>query len=138
MNLALQDRRAAQHGRAAVFLLLAVATVAAVAALLLRFPPQQYGFYPACPVYALLDLQCPGCGATRALAALLNGHLQDAINDNALFVLGVLPGAGVYLSLVGSRLVRGANEIWPVLPKPVLYCSLAVTLGFAILRNLLG
>lgn len=70
--------------------LAAVLAAACGAALLLRFPPERYGFWPACPFYALTGLQCPGCGATRALAALLRGNLVEAARFNAL-ALGMLP-----------------------------------------------
>ncbi len=51
-----------------------VAALLVAVALLLRFPPAQYAFYPQCPIHHSLGLLCPGCGATRALAALLHGH----------------------------------------------------------------
>ena len=54
-----------------------VAVAAASAAyLLLRFPPETSSFYPRCPVFTWLHVYCPGCGGTRALAALLHGRLD--------------------------------------------------------------
>ena len=76
--------------------LAAPALAAAGAALLLRFPPAQYGFYPLCPIHQLTGLLCPGCGATRALAALLHGNLAEAWHQNALILL-LLPAALSYL-----------------------------------------
>jgi hypothetical protein len=52
------------------------------AALLFFFPPAQYHFYPQCPIHQYFHLDCPGCGATRALAALLHGHLLEALRLN--------------------------------------------------------
>jgi hypothetical protein len=43
-------------------------------------------FYPACPIYEHFHLLCPGCGATRALAALLRADLTTAWHMNSLFV----------------------------------------------------
>jgi hypothetical protein len=62
----------------------AFAIVAAALFLLGRFPPALSTGYPRCPIYAHLHLLCPGCGTTRALAALVRGHLVEAIRWNAL------------------------------------------------------
>ena len=61
-------------------------------AMLLLYPPTRFSFYPACPIHEFLGFDCPGCGATRALAALLRGHLAEALHLNPLFVL-LLPAA---------------------------------------------
>jgi hypothetical protein len=64
----------------------------ATAILLIYFPPDKYGFYPVCPIHEWLGLRCPGCGITRALAALLTGNLREATHQNAL-VFAVVPAA---------------------------------------------
>ena len=113
---------------------------ATTAGLLLRFPPEQYRFYPQCPIYLWLHLECPGCGATRALAALLHGRFRDALRLNALFVAGVLPAANLYAAATLIRLLRSDPFRWPTLPGPQrrwIYASLALALIFSILRNLL-
>jgi hypothetical protein len=85
------DGRIARALRAA-----APPVVAALGAgVLLRFPPALSRFYPRCPVYEIFHLQCPGCGATRALAALLHGRFAEALHLNALFTL-LLPFAVAY------------------------------------------
>src|SRR3984885_871818 len=56
-------------------------------AVLLLFPPARFSFYPQCPIHEFLHLQCPGCGGTRALVALLHGHLAEAFHFNALVTL---------------------------------------------------
>src|SRR5437879_3830667 len=71
------------------------AIIALAIAILLRFPPAQYSFYPRCPIRELFDVQCPGCGGTRAIAALLRGHILEAMNLNALITL-LLPFAAAY------------------------------------------
>ena len=57
------------------------------ASVLLRFSPQEYSFYPRCPFYALTGHYCPGCGATRAIAELLHGHVAAALHFNAAVTL---------------------------------------------------
>lgn len=116
-----------------------VVVLALTAAVLLRFPPTQYSFYPQCPVYALLHLQCPGCGTTRALAALLHGHFAEALRLNALTTL-MLPPAAVYAVICYRRSLRAYLRAeafrWPQLPSTGIYAALAAATIFAVLRNL--
>ena len=100
----------------------------AFAAILYRFPPSQYAFYPACPIHQFTGLLCPGCGATRAVAALLHGHLAQAIHFNALVVL-LLPLAVIYLAFAAAR------PRFPPVPAPLVYALLALALVFGIARN---
>ena len=111
------------------------ATVALVTVLVLGFPPAQYNFYPQCPIYELFHLQCPGCGATRALAALLRGHFTDAINLNALVPL-LLPFAAAYGIFCYSRLLQRKTFRWPQPPPAVLYAAFAAAAVVAVIRNL--
>ncbi|HZD95899.1 MAG TPA: DUF2752 domain-containing protein [Candidatus Sulfotelmatobacter sp.] len=64
-----------------------VAAFALVMVVVYKFPPSQYSFYPRCPFYAATHLLCPGCGATRALHALLHGDPGAALHYNAMFSL---------------------------------------------------
>ncbi len=111
------------------------AIIAFAAILLLRFPPAQHSFYPRCPIHELLHLQCPGCGATRALAALLHGHFTEAMNLNALVTL-LLPFAAAYGIFCYCRLLQRKAILWPQ-PRPtVIYAALAVAAIFTAIRNL--
>jgi hypothetical protein len=99
------------------------------------WPPTQLSLYPACPFRELLHLDCPGCGATRALAALLHGRLQEAMRLNALFVL-LLP-----IALTGAvecyrRAIRMGQFRWPMVPAPALYGTIAATAMFTVVRNM--
>jgi hypothetical protein len=112
--------------RSGAFLLFLLAT----AFVLYRFPPAAYAFYPRCPIHELTGLLCPGCGATRALAALLHGNLVAALRQNALFVC-LLPFAGLYL----LSALHGRN--WPRLPAPLLASIFVAAAVFTVARNLL-
>jgi hypothetical protein len=72
----------------AIFCALPMAVV-----VLYSFSPEEYEFYPKCFFYVVTGLHCPGCGATRALFALLHGEWEQAMAYNALFVL-LLPWLG--------------------------------------------
>jgi hypothetical protein len=111
------------------------AVIAITITLLFLFPPAQYSFYPQCPIHELLHLQCPGCGATRALAALLRGHLVEAMCLNALVTL-LLPIAAAYGILCYRRFLQH-KAIRPPQPSPAaIYAALALTVVFTVIRNL--
>jgi hypothetical protein len=109
--------------------------IALAATVLLLFPPTQNSFYPQCPIHEYLHLQCPGCGATRALAALLRGHLAEAIHFNPL-VTSLLPFAAVYGILCYRRFLRRKplRQFQP--PPAALYAALALIAVFTVVRNL--
>ena len=107
----------------------------ATAVLLLRFPPERYSFYPRCPIYTLFHIQCPGCGATRALAAVLRGDLSEALRLNALVTLA-LPIIIVWAALSWRRFLLSKPVRWTQPPGFVLYAALAITAVFTIARNL--
>ena len=100
---------------------------------LLVFPPSRYGaFYPQCPIHQYLHLLCPGCGGTRALAALLRGHWREAFNLNPLITL-LVPTSIAAWSI--KRLLPKFET--PASLRPlVLPAALGAILIFGIARNL--
>jgi hypothetical protein len=108
-------------------LLSAVFTLAAAAALLLLFPPTQYGFYPQCPIHYYFGILCPGCGTTRALATLLRGHLIEALRLNALTTLSLPFALGWFLF---------ARKSLPQPSPATLYAAFALIAAFTLVRNL--
>jgi hypothetical protein len=127
----------AARSRTAAILRAAVppAIIAFAAILLLRFPPEQYSFYPRCPLHDLLGLQCPGCGATRALAAALHGHFAEALHFNALVTL-LLPFAAAYGILCYSRLLQRKPLRWPQPPPAIVFTAVTLAAIFTVIRNL--
>jgi hypothetical protein len=115
--------------------LLASALLACAA--LLLYPPTQSSLYHACPIREFLGIDCPGCGATRALAALLRGHIVEALRLNALFVV-LLPAALAVAAETYRRAIRPGSFRWPSPPAPALYATLAAAAIFTVARNLLS
>lgn len=101
----------------------------AVAILTLADPYSSGSLLPACPFHALTGLFCPGCGATRALHALIHGDPALALRMNLLATLA-LP----LLPLMVWRGLRGPlpGTTWLTDARP----WLALVLAFTLLRNL--
>jgi hypothetical protein len=113
-----------------------IATAVGMGAMVFFFNPSTHGFYPICLFHALTGLNCPGCGMTRALYAVLHGNLRLALKDNALFVLSC-----VALIMAGGRFLWQKANKRPVvfnLPSKFLWLVLAAAIVFAVIRNLPG
>jgi hypothetical protein len=104
-------------------------------AVLRLFSPAQYSFYPQCPIFEYLHLECPGCGTTRALAALLHGRLAEAVHFNALVIL-LLPVAAAYAIFCYYRFLQRRPLRWPQTPPVATYFACVVAVLFTIARNL--
>jgi hypothetical protein len=71
---------------------------------LYTFPPVTTAFYPQCTFRQLTGFDCPGCGSTRALHALLHGRFAEAFRFNPLlFALMIVAGISVPSMLRGER-----------------------------------
>jgi hypothetical protein len=93
------------------------------------FNPSTHGFYPVCLFHTLTGLNCPGCGATRALYALLHGNFLLALKDNALFIFTI-----VFLAARGTKYFLGKPSGQFLSPK-MLWTFLVVAGVFTVLRN---
>lgn len=112
---------------------LLAATAAGIAAVVYFFNPSTHSFYPVCQFHRLTGLNCPGCGATRAIYALLHGQVLTALRDNALLVLGLPVGVARGLWLAAWKRPDRAAEFFPARYVGVL---LILALIFTVLRNL--
>ncbi len=109
-------------------------TAAGIAATVFFFNPSAHKFYPVCQFHRLTGLNCPSCGMTRALYALLHGDFSTALRDNALLVFGLAAAAlrGIWFG-VKKRCGRAGGEFFPA---QWLLPLLVVGIIFAVLRNL--
>lgn len=114
---------------------LAAVATATACYLLLRFPPAASSFYPRCPIFTWLHLYCPGCGGTRALAALLHGRLLEAMHWNAMVVL-LIPFATFYFAITYWRAIQKTDFDWPNVSDSLLALILGCFGIFTLLRNL--
>jgi Protein of unknown function (DUF2752) len=119
--------RAAANGVAAAGL--------AGAAMLFRYSLEEYSFYPPCPFYALTHHCCPGCGATRAIAALLHGHVAAAFHFNAVATL-LLPVPLVYFARMYWTALTENRVEWPAVPQWSWKAAFACVVLFGVARDL--
>ena len=100
------------------------------------FNPSTHHFYPVCLFHALTGLNCPGCGMTRALYALLHGNVMLALKYNALFVVSLVAVAAWGAK---SAVRKMRNQPVPLkIPSKILWLLLILAILFAVVRNLPG
>ena len=88
-----------------------------------------------CIFHVVTGLQCPGCGVTRMLSALLHGDWRGAWESNA----AVLTLSPVLAGLVGLSLVRWIRTGSARLPRwadAVTVVCVVLLLLFTVARNL--
>lgn len=100
-------------------------------------PSENPDAYFPCTVYSTFSIYCPGCGDTRALHALVHGHILQAFDHNLLFPFAVLILAWYYLVAITSLFFR-RRVMW--IPQTVPNWT-AIVLGvvivlFTVLRNI--
>ena len=87
-------------------------------------------------IHAMTGLYCPGCGAGRAIDALMHLRILDALQYNLLFTLalpvGILFLLKWYISVVGGREIMKRVRI----TDRGAWICLAVILSFLVLRNI--
>lgn len=89
------------------------------------FDPASSAIFPPCPVRKLCGLDCPGCGAQRALHALLHLHIGEAFRFNPL-MLASTPFL-LLDRLTSAGPLRHRNAPWFVL---------GILILFGVIRNL--
>ena len=93
------------------------------------------GAYPQCAFKMLTGLDCPGCGLTRGVHALVTGHPLRALDHNVLLAL-IVPIAVYSYAVWLTRSVFGWNLPAITVPKKLSVALLPILLGFWVLRNI--
>ncbi len=114
---------------------------AGAAIFLYAVDPNQHAVYPQCLLYNATGIYCAGCGATRALHALLHGRFLEALHDNALF-MSLLP---LLIYFAGTYALKAwRDNAWPQIPvdsRALAWRGSALfvlMLSFMVVRNLPG
>jgi Protein of unknown function (DUF2752) len=122
------------HKDRALLVSLAVLVMAAAAIFLRQAGPSRM---PGCLFRKLTDLDCPGCGMTRATHALLHGRISEAFQFNAVgIILFPIALAALGIELLGW--VRGKPLPFQIKPsRRTATIIAAVVIGWFILRNVI-
>lgn len=89
-----------------------------------------------CIVYRLFGIYCPGCGGTRALSALLQGHFLVSAWYHPLVIYTIIIFGGFMISQTLARLHFGRVKGWRF-HEWHLYAAVAIMIGNFILKNIL-
>lgn len=95
-----------------------------------------YNFTIPCFFHFITGLYCPGCGTTRLIFSLLNGHISDAYNYNRLVFI-LFPFIIIYfIYRVYLYIFDKKDEIICRIPNIYFYLLLFVVIVFGVLRNI--
>lgn len=109
--------------------------VAVACAVVYAFDPAGSAWYPKCTLHLLTGWHCPGCGATRAVHAILHADLRGAVAQNAL-VVGAIPLALAF-GVAELFAKRRALAAWSTRLRPAwIWTALAIAMAFGIARNI--
>lgn len=100
--------------------------------------PAQCVWAPKCVFHTLTGLQCPGCGFSRAMHALLHGHVWQALAYNYFMVLSVPYAIAVMVATYYPDFVLVRRFGRMVLGRVAIYLYIALFFLWWIVRNLFG
>lgn len=88
-----------------------------------------------CIFYKITGVQCPGCGMSRAILALMHGKWKQAFYYNRLSIT-LLPVLLLYLLYRSKKYIDDGRvnfHLWEIF---FLLCSFIVTIGYGVTRNM--
>jgi hypothetical protein len=123
--------------RKQVFRVIIISATVLVLALLYFFVDARHsGFFPACPLFTLTGLYCPGCGSQRAVSALLHGDIFEAIDYNVMLVVST-PLVLYSAVITVTNIFRDKPLAQKIFYSPLFVRIFLVTvLMFGVLRNI--
>lgn len=113
--------------------------IAVVFAIVGSVDPNDAPWLPKCYFKLLTGLDCPGCGATRALHAALHGHFAEALKYNFFLIAGlgyaILAAVAIWTPLMNNR-GEGLRHI--ILGRTAAWIYIILFFGWWIIRNIIG
>lgn len=91
--------------------------------------------YTGCSVYETFDIKCPTCRGTRAVSALMDGRLFDALQYNALVIVTI--PIVLYYGIRTSVFILKGNSMEELrINTKFIWFWLVVIILFTVIRNL--
>jgi len=116
------------------FILAGFALAGVTAGLVFYFcDPVRVPIFPPCLFHRMTGLDCPGCGATRAIHHLLHGEVMTALHFNAFLILSLPLFAGL-AAFYSWRNLRGQSA--PEIRLRWVLSYFTAFVAFGILREL--
>ncbi|MCM1107306.1 MAG: DUF2752 domain-containing protein [Blautia sp.] len=94
------------------------------------------GGLPPCMIHSLTGLYCPGCGGTRAVTALLQGHLLKSLFYHPIVGYTAAVGGWFMVSQTIERASHGRFAIGMHYRDIYLWIALALVAVNCIIKNL--
>ncbi len=92
--------------------------------------------FPACAFHSATGLWCPGCGLTRGLHALLDGHLGAALSSNVFTPLAAVGIIWLLVAWICNAWDRPAPRLPDGVARVVMIAGPALLLAYGVLRNI--
>ena len=100
------------------------------------FLNKNYHYRIPCIFHEITGLYCPGCGTTRLIFALLEGHIKEAFNYNRLVFILLPFIISYYIYYSYLYIFNKKDNIIYKIPNIYIYILLSITILFGILRNI--
>ncbi len=101
--------------------------------LLAKFVANHKDYLSPCLTYTLLGINCPGCGATRASIALLNGDIITSLRQNCMVIIGILVCVWLYIEFIFKVYEKPLS--FTIVKQKYIWIFVAFLLVYTILRN---
>lgn len=96
----------------------------------------RFGGLPPCVLHSRTGLYCPGCGGTRAVIALLHGHILASLYYHPIVVYTAIVGGWFMISQTIQRFSQGKLRIGMHYRDIYLWLALAIVVINCLVKNL--
>lgn len=90
---------------------------------------------PPCLTYQLFGINCPGCGMTRSVTALVHGDILLSLRQNALVIIGIIIALIIYVRILVKYFIKPIKVF--NLKNRTIYIMLILVGVYSVLRNII-